>query len=98
MCMERAEKNPDKFPKIHVFSTFFYEQLSNKGFAAVKRWTKRRKLDIFSKDYVIIPVHMGMHWCCAVIDFRNKKVIYYDSLHGNNAKCHRVIIYLISSF
>jgi Ulp1 family protease len=34
---------------------------------------------------------MGMHWCCAVIDFKEKKFRYYDSLHGNNSKCLKLL-------
>jgi sentrin-specific protease 1 len=49
------------------------------------------KFDVFEKDYVIIPVHLGMHWCCSVIDFTQKKFRYFDSLHGNNSKCLRLL-------
>lgn len=31
-CMERSTDNPNKFPKIHVFSTFFLNNLRKKGF------------------------------------------------------------------
>ena len=30
------------------------------GHSALKRWT--RKIDIFSYDLIVIPVHLGMHW------------------------------------
>lgn len=55
MIMERALNNQEFYPKIHVFSTFFYEKLKG-GYAGVRRWTK--KFDIFGKDYIIIPIHM----------------------------------------
>jgi sentrin-specific protease 1 len=87
--MDRAKKYPENYPKIHVFNTFFFHMLETKGYKGVRRWTK--KFDIFEKDYIIIPVHLGMHWCCAVIDFKQKKFIYYDSLHGNNPKCLRLL-------
>ena len=41
-----------------------------KGHAALKRWT--RKVDIFATDLMLIPVHLGMHWCLATIDFKRK--------------------------
>ena len=40
----RAKANPD-LPSVHHFSTFFYQTLSNSGYARVKRWT--RKINIF---------------------------------------------------
>ena len=33
----------------------------------MKRWT--RKVDVFSYDLLLVPVHLGMHWCLAVVDF-----------------------------
>ena len=55
MVMERAIKNQELYPKIHVFTTYFYEKLKG-GYAGVRRWTKN--FDIFEKDFIIIPIHM----------------------------------------
>jgi len=38
-------------------------------------------------DKVILPIHLGAHWCLAVIDFTNKKFGYYDSMGGTNSHC-----------
>lgn len=51
-------------PSIYVFNTFFYPTLMKFGHSRLKRWTKQ--VDIFSKDFVLVPVHLGMHWCLAV--------------------------------
>ncbi len=41
------------------------------------------QFDIFEKDLVIIPLHISeTHWCCGVINFRLKRLEYYDSLQG----------------
>ena len=87
--MERANNEPDRYPKVHVFNTFFYPALSSRGYQGVRRWSK--KFDVFAKDYIIIPVHLGMHWCCSVIDIKRKRFLYYDSLHGGNSKCLRLL-------
>lgn len=73
--------------KIHCFSSIFYAFLSEKGFSynRVQRWTRR--IDVFSLDRVIIPIHLGSHWCLAVINFKAKKFEYYDSLGSPNQKC-----------
>lgn len=36
---------------------------------------------------VLVPVHLGMHWCMAVMDFRKKQVRYYDSMGSPNDRC-----------
>ncbi|KAI9349582.1 hypothetical protein BDR26DRAFT_852393 [Obelidium mucronatum] len=88
MLMERSQRNPrGEYPKIHFFNTFFYSTLQKSGYNSIKRWSK--KFDIFALDMVIIPVHLGMHWCCSVINFRDKRIEYYDSLHGNNEELFR---------
>lgn len=56
----------------------------------VRRWTK--KVDLFSYDLILIPVHLGMHWCLAVIDIENKGVFYYDSMGGNNRDAVRALL------
>ncbi|KAL1915170.1 uncharacterized protein VTP21DRAFT_7651 [Calcarisporiella thermophila] len=90
LIMDRAKKNPG-YPKVHVFNTFFYSTLRDSGYPKVKRWTKRQKIDIFALDYVLIPIHLGMHWCCAVINLRRKRFEYYDSLHGSNPQCFQLL-------
>ena len=82
MIVERASGSAGQFPSVHAFTTFFYPRLMEKGYTAVKRWTK--KVDIFSFSLLIIPVHLGMHWCLAVIDIDRQAITYYDSMGGNN--------------
>ncbi|XP_036421040.1 sentrin-specific protease 7b isoform X2 [Colossoma macropomum] len=78
--LERADQ--DVANRSHIFSSFFYKQLTRKdnsseeeaGFTAqyrrhrrVKTWT--RHVDIFSKDYLFIPVNQEAHWYLVVICF-----------------------------
>lgn len=84
MLVDRSEKN-ENLPKVYSFSTFFYERLRNEGFKGVQRWTRR--VDVFSKEILLVPVHLGMHWCLAVIDFRRAVIEYYDSMGGDNDEC-----------
>lgn len=83
LLMERSKN--ENYPSVYAFNTFFYPKLMNGGHSALKRWTRR--MDIFSYDLILVPVHMGMHWCLAVIDFRIKKIRYYDSMGGQNTDC-----------
>ena len=83
MIMERGKQKD--FPSVHAFNTFFYPKIVSSGHSGVKRWTRR--MDIFSMDYIMVPVHLGMHWCLATVDMRNKEIRYYDSMGGTNNLC-----------
>jgi sentrin-specific protease 1 len=80
LIVERS-KQKTKLPKCFCFNTFFYPSMV-KDYSRVRGWTKRRNVDIFAMDKVFVPVHKGNHWCMAVINFRDKKIEYYDSLAG----------------
>ncbi|EFO98019.1 CRE-ULP-1 protein [Caenorhabditis remanei] len=81
MIVDRCQKD-QKYPKIYAFNSFFYTNITTKGYASVKRWT--RKIDVFSYDIILIPVHLGVHWCLAIIDMKEKKIQFYDSLYAGN--------------
>jgi len=74
-----------KRKRVYAFNTFFYPKLRDMGYSSVKRWT--RKVDVFSHDFLIVPVHLGNHWCLALVNFINKTIGYYDSLGGSSKEC-----------
>ncbi|XP_078394207.1 sentrin-specific protease 1-like [Cetorhinus maximus] len=77
-------------PTVHAFNTFFFPKVKSDGYQAVKRWTK--KVDIFAVDILLVPVHLGVHWCLAVVDFRRKSISYYDSMGGSNDEACRILL------
>jgi hypothetical protein len=85
----RAGKDERTFFKVHTFSSFFYELLSAKGrgydYARVRTWSRR--FDMFALDKVFIPVHLGNHWCLAIINFAARRFEYYDSFGHDNEPC-----------
>lgn len=81
MIVDRSAKD-SKYPKTYAFNTFFYTNIVTKGYASVKRWT--RKIDLFSYEVILVPVHLGIHWCMAVIDMVEQKIEFYDSLYDGN--------------
>ncbi|OMH82927.1 Sentrin-specific protease [Zancudomyces culisetae] len=85
LIMARCNQAPNKYPSVFAFNTFFYPTLLRNGYEKVRRWTK--KTDIFKTDFVLIPVHLGNHWCCCVVDVKKKTIFYYDSMLGNNNAC-----------
>uniref|UniRef100_A0A8D0AXN4 SUMO specific peptidase 1 n=1 Tax=Salvator merianae TaxID=96440 RepID=A0A8D0AXN4_SALMN len=90
MLMERSKQRG--FPSVHAFNTFFFTKLKTAGYQAVKRWTK--KVDIFSVDILLVPIHLGVHWCLAVIDFRKKTITYFDSMGGTNSEACKILLRL----
>ncbi|KAJ3182706.1 hypothetical protein HDU87_008045 [Geranomyces variabilis] len=73
-----AQADSNLQEQIHLFNSFFYEQLSYKeegtkrsavpdpsGYDRVKKWTS--KIDLFSKKYIFIPINENMHWYLALI-------------------------------
>lgn len=83
LLIARGGKND--FPRVHAMNTFFYPKLLSGGHSSLKRWT--RKVDVFAQDLIVVPIHLGIHWCMAIIDFRAKSIRYYDSMGGCNNKC-----------
>ncbi|CAF3880691.1 unnamed protein product [Rotaria magnacalcarata] len=68
--------------RTYLFNSFFYTRLTRKGnddifytsaaerrYNRVKRWL--RDVDIFSKDYLIVPINQTAHWYLVVIQFHN---------------------------
>jgi sentrin-specific protease 1 len=88
LIADRSKKHSN-LPKVHVMSSFFYPSLVANGYGRVKRWTK--KVNIFNMDLILLPVHLGIHWCLAVIDFRKCCIRYYDSMKGVNQQCLQVL-------
>lgn len=88
LLVERS-KQPS-LPSVNTFNTFFYPKLRSSGYSAVRRWTK--KMDIFARDILLVPVHLGVHWCLAVVDFRKKAIMYFDSMGNNNDEACNVLL------
>ncbi|KAH7318501.1 hypothetical protein B0I35DRAFT_244465 [Stachybotrys elegans] len=63
------QERPELLKRIYFFSSFFFDKLRpEKGkvnYDGVKSWTA--KVDIFSYDYVIVPVNENAHWYLAII-------------------------------
>ncbi|XP_034418831.1 sentrin-specific protease 2 isoform X2 [Cyclopterus lumpus] len=85
--------------KIYSFSTFFFPKLRGGGggqaggHPAVKRWTKT--VDLFLYDLILVPLHLGVHWAMAVIDFKSKTVMSYDSMgQRHDDVCSLLLLYL----
>ncbi|KAL7080917.1 hypothetical protein ACP275_14G008400 [Erythranthe tilingii] len=87
LLKEREERESHKFLKCHFFNTFFYKKLISGGgynFQSVRKWTTQKKLgySLLDCEKIFVPIHQGAHWCLAIINKKDKKFEYLDSLKG----------------
>jgi DNA-directed RNA polymerase subunit L len=85
--MAKQNKEADCRPKCGIVNSFFYAKLMEGGGEAtyknVKRFSKKRNIDVFDIDKLIVPMNInGNHWVFAVVNFLEKQIEYYDSLSG----------------
>ncbi|XP_059149505.1 uncharacterized protein LOC131936507 isoform X3 [Physella acuta] len=99
--------SPENRKRTHIFSSFFYKRLTQRDrhldktdeeakkslperrHARVKKWTKT--VDLFSKDFIIVPINEHSHWYLAVICFPGlaaPEVVPYipSPAHGGDAE------------
>ncbi|RDY04669.1 Ubiquitin-like-specific protease ESD4, partial [Mucuna pruriens] len=97
LLKERERREPQKFLNCHFFNTFFYKKLiSGKNgydFKSVRRWTSQKKLGygLHECDKIFVPIHKEIHWCLAVINKKDKKFQYLDSLRGMDTQVMKVL-------
>lgn len=103
--------------RFHFFNSFFFRKLADldkdpssisdgkAAFLRVRKWT--RKVDIFGKDYIFIPVNFNLHWSLIVICHpgdvasfkvedlkRSEKVpciLHMDSIKGTHAGLKKLV-------
>ncbi|KTF91749.1 hypothetical protein cypCar_00031708 [Cyprinus carpio] len=63
--------------EVHFFNSFFYRQFVAKGYEGVRRWTK--KVDLFSKTLILIPLHLEIHWSLITLDVSKQSINIFDS-------------------
>ncbi|KAL3634582.1 hypothetical protein CASFOL_021636 [Castilleja foliolosa] len=95
LLKEREKREPQKFLNCHFFNTFFYKKIISNGynFQAVRRWTMQRKLgyNLLDCEKIFVPIHKGNHWCLAIINKKDKKFQYLDSLGGVDSQVMSVL-------
>ena len=52
---------------VHFFTSHFFSTLSKHGAKAVTSWTARKKIDVFSKRFIFIPINKSLHWSLCVV-------------------------------
>lgn len=88
--MKFVEKSTEKTV---AFNSFFYTNLSERGYQGVRRWMKRKKSQIGDLDKIFIPINLNQsHWALGMIDITRKRIVYVDSLsNGPNAMSFAIL-------
>ncbi|XP_030907220.2 sentrin-specific protease 7 isoform X2 [Melopsittacus undulatus] len=88
--------------RTHIFSSFFYKCLTRteknsegdlkvpaaqRRHRRVRTWT--RHINIFSKDYIFVPVNEESHWYIAVICFPQLEEAVYEECPQQSLLCHQ---------
>ena len=67
-----GDQKPHVAKKVYFFNSYFFATLTNthkskKGFnyEGVQKWT--RSVDLFTYDYIIVPINESFHWYLAII-------------------------------
>ncbi|XP_026217739.1 sentrin-specific protease 7-like isoform X2 [Anabas testudineus] len=87
----------------HIFSSFFYKQLSRRRAAGeddapsvpdrhmrhhrVKTWT--RHVDIFTKDFLFVPVNQEAHWYLVVVCFPGLEEVQFEEFQSRTGASER---------
>ncbi|THG11679.1 hypothetical protein TEA_016047 [Camellia sinensis var. sinensis] len=99
----KNEMKPEERHRFFFFNSFFFRKLidldkdppssfeGRAAFQRVRKWT--RKVNLFEKDYVLIPVNFNYHWSLIVICHPDEDVekslkvpciLHMDSIKGNH--------------
>ncbi len=60
-----APNNPNS--DVHIFTSHFMSTLASDGPKAVSSWTAKKKIDIFEKKLIFVPVNSDLHWSLCVV-------------------------------
>ncbi|EGV63326.1 Ulp1 protease family protein [Yamadazyma tenuis] len=87
----------DQNSDYYSWTSHFYTTLQERGYDGVRRWSKRRKLNLFEKKLIFIPINISStHWALSIINNQNKTIEYFDSLRIISGEFSG--LYLIKSY
>ncbi|KAL3515485.1 hypothetical protein ACH5RR_022387 [Cinchona calisaya] len=87
---------PDEKHRFHFFNSFFFRKLvdldkdrstaceGRAAFQRVRKWTK--KVNLFEKDYLFIPVNFSLHWSLIVVCHPGEVAYYRDEVVEKSSK------------
>lgn len=93
LIVERSRLNK-KLPSVYAMNTNFFTNLML-DYSYVRSWTK--KVDIFSFDIILVPVHDCNHWSIVSINTKNKSIKHYNSTESTTNKVLNELVEYLKS-
>ena len=93
--------DPDYIPMVALAlssfdfsSSIVYVLLFRSGLSLYRRRHDNIRFDMKDglEDRLLFPIHLGVHWTIAAALMKEKKVIYLDSMGGQNEECRELIL------
>ena len=88
----RSPNNDDMTSQVHVFSSYFLSNIMLNSYSAkMKRWIRKRKINIFEKKLLLFPFHGINHW--SLVAVYNPRLIkqtsrrWGDPTYSNEVSC-----------
>ncbi|KAM1317501.1 hypothetical protein ACFX13_002861 [Malus domestica] len=113
----KSKIQPEEKHRFHFFNSFFFRKLADldkdqssacegkAAFQGVHKWT--RKVNVFEKDYIFIPVNYSLHWSLIVIchpgevvNIKDEKIeslskvpciLHMDSIKGSHRGLEKLV-------
>jgi len=67
--ISRQHISTNESNQVHFFSSHFFSTIEEKGAQGVASWTisKKKRVDVFQKKFIFVPVNSDLHWSLCVI-------------------------------
>jgi Ulp1 family protease len=69
-----------------LLTAFYLKRAAERRYSRVKRWL--RDVDIFSKDYLIVPINQTAHWYIVLIQYHNNVPTEGDLISDDDDDSH----------
>ena len=77
--------------RVILHNSFFYPKFLKDNFRGVARWSAKKGasgMQILALDYIVVPICQSNHWTVGVINCKDKRFEYYDSLSHSPSSYH----------
>ncbi|CUS25061.1 LAQU0S26e00144g1_1 [Lachancea quebecensis] len=82
-----------------AFNSYFYTTLSQRGYQGVRRWMKKKKVQVESLSKIFVPINLNQsHWALGFVDIDRKTISYIDSLSSGPSAMGHAILKLLQEY
>lgn len=82
-----------------AFNSFFYTTLSQRGYQGVRRWMKKKKVQVENLSKIFVPINLNQsHWALGFINIDKKTISYIDSLSSGPSTMGHAILKVLQEY